>query len=104
APVREIERQRIARPWKRQQRRRPQSSEALQHGQERALPRFLRRMEKRWYRLARRFLRHHALMLEEPAGTVKPVPVANAVERKEKALIGGDTPFRRAPRLPAVSR
>src|SRR6185437_5077792 len=99
---RKIQRQRVAGARKRQKRRRPDPAEALEHGKERTLPGTPRRVKKRRHRLARRSFGHDALMLEKALRPIEPVPVANAVEREEKPLVGRWAVFRRAPFLPAI--
>lgn len=86
-PEREVQCQRCPRPRETQQARRRQGAELLEHGQERAVAVIADHVEHLGQCIPRDVGRQHALMLQEPARAVQPVPVADAVERKKKRSI-----------------
>src|SRR5579885_766487 len=82
-----VQRQRQARSREREQARRRPIPELLQHRQERSLPGTANALKKLAHSLAPIGERHHALILQEAASPVEPVPVLNRVQRIKKRVI-----------------
>ncbi len=88
--VLKIERQGVALLRKRQGRKRDAAPHRLQHGEKRPLPRSSDTLQDLFDDAVSVLFRNKALVLQKPSLAVNPIPVANAVERIEKLVVGDD--------------